>query len=226
MRGRRIWGRVEFPDPTDTPKLRQPGSVRDGRDEEEKPRRGGARTDGAAPVGHRASVSRHHVTGHNRADGLVLLDRIGPYFIIVYGTGIIGKSVMVKVKCGSLNMHAGLAPWYRGSNTIFWALYDEEPENAAVTTPILSQRVDAGAVLHTAPASIESDDDEDMLFAKAVRIGTPLLIRGAREVADGTATAIPQDLSVGREHRFVDRTAASERPVARLRRSGLPDPSR
>lgn len=177
--------------------------------------------DGSPPAGHPPSVPHHHVPGHNHADCLALLDRIAPDAIVVYGTGIIGRRVMAKAGHGSVNMHTGLSPWYRGSDTIFWALHNREPERTGVTVHLLSEDVDAGAVLHTSTLPLEGSDDEDTLFAKAVRIGTPLLIRAARDVVEGTAMAVPQDLSVGREYRFVDRTAAAERRVRRLLQDGL-----
>ncbi len=164
---------------------------------------------------------QHVVPTHNHDACISLLARIQPDVIVVYGTGLIGRRVIAAATRGIVNMHTGLSPWYRGSDSVFWALHNQEPEKVGATVHLVSENLDAGAVLHTTCPTIEPDDDEDSLFAKCVRAGTALLVEAVREIAESRVVPIPQDLALGREYRFVDRTASAERRVAGLLLAGL-----
>ena len=67
----------------------------------------------------------NHVASHNSAECLDLLRTLRPDVVAVYGTLIIGKSVMNSVE-KMINIHTGFSPTYRGSDTIFWALHNGE----------------------------------------------------------------------------------------------------
>jgi methionyl-tRNA formyltransferase len=118
-------------------------------------------------------------------------------------------------------MHTGISPRYRGSDTVFWALHNEEPEWVGVTIHALDAGLDSGPIYATGRPELAPDDDEDSLFCKCVRVGTPLYIETVRAVANGTARPAPQELASGREYRFADRTVRAERRVERLLREGL-----
>jgi methionyl-tRNA formyltransferase len=152
-----------------------------------------------------------------------LLEEIRPDVIAVYGTTIIRSAVINKARKGILNMHTGLSPRYRGSDTIFWPLHNEEPEWVGVTIHTLDEGIDSGSILATATPLIEANDNEDSLFAKCVIVGTNEFVTAIRAVADGTVDEIPQDLEAGREYLFVDRTVVADRKVEKLLRQGLLD---
>jgi hypothetical protein len=64
------------------------------------------------------------------------------------------------------------------------------------------------------------EDNEHILFAKAVKVGADLLCSAVKREYEGTANPLPQDLSVGREYRTVERTLAAELKVRRLLKRG------
>ena len=170
---------------------------------------------------HLPTVHPIGVAGHNSDECLAILDEIMPNVIGVYGTGIIRSSVCDRARAGVLNLHTGLSPKYRGADTVFWPLFNEEPEWIGVTVHGLTEEIDGGPIFATARPSIEAEDSEDSLFAKSVTLGAEVLIEQIREVAAGRASPKPQDLDVGRQYRFVDRTVAAERRVLRLLRGGM-----
>jgi folate-dependent phosphoribosylglycinamide formyltransferase PurN len=161
------------------------------------------------------------VPSHNGKRCLELLAAVKPDVIAVYGTVVIKEKVVVAARKGILNMHTGISPRYRGSDTIFWALHNEEPEWVGVTIHRLDAGIDSGAILATAKPEITTDDDEDTLFAKCVKLGCQHYVEAIRALANGTAKETPQDLTQGREYRFVDRTVAADKKVERLLADGL-----
>jgi hypothetical protein len=161
------------------------------------------------------------VPSHNGKRCLDHLAAIQPDVIAVYGTVVIKAKVMAAARKGILNIHTGISPRYRGSDTIFWALYHEEPESVGVTVHRLEAGLDSGPVLATAKPEITAEDDEDTLFAKCVKLGCQHYVEAIRALAIGTAKETPQDLTQGREYRFVDRTVAADKKVERLLGDGL-----
>lgn len=161
------------------------------------------------------------VPSHNGREALELLDGLRPDIIAVYGTAVIRPPVMTKARQAVLNMHTGISPRYRGSDTVFWPLHNEEPEWIGTTVHQLDAGIDSGPVLATVRPAIDAADDEDTLFAKCVLVGADAYARVIAAVAAGSATPLPQDLAAGREYRFVDRTVSAERRVRRLLRNGL-----
>lgn len=161
------------------------------------------------------------VPSHNGAACLELLREIEPDVIAVYGTGIIRSSVIGVPRVAILNMHTGLSPTYRGSDTIFWPLHNEEPEWVGVTVHVLDEGIDSGPIIATARPTIDAEDTEDSLFCKAVIVGSPLYAEAILQVYEQGVPEAPQKLEEGRNYRFVDRTVAADRRVRRLLKQGL-----
>lgn len=177
--------------------------------------------DGHMPDSNLDSSIVRLVPSHNGKECLELLNELQPDIIAVYGTMIIGQAVIAQAKVSIINMHTGLSPLYRGSDTIYWALHNAEPENVGVTVHRLNSGVDAGAILATAKPAISPDDTEDTLFAKCVSTGTPLFEKAIRDEAAGIAAAVPQNLDLGREYRSIERTLWSELVVEKNIANGL-----
>jgi len=162
----------------------------------------------------------HRVVSHNSAECRELLRRLRPDIVAVYGTLIIGRKLIDSVP-KMLNIHTGLSPAYRGSDTIFWALHNSQPEQVGVTVHRVDAGVDSGAILARGRPAIEPGDDEDRLFAKSVQLGADLLCRAIRREFNASAQPLMQDLNSGLEYRSVQRTLAAERRVRKLLRAGL-----
>jgi folate-dependent phosphoribosylglycinamide formyltransferase PurN len=160
---------------------------------------------------------RTHVPSHNGAACEAILDEDQPDVIVVYGTLIIRPNIFNKARIITLNMHTGLSPWYRGDSTLFWPVYYDEPDKLGVTVHQLVESIDGGAIADTAPVIYEAGDSEADLFAKGVKAGARIYIDSVQAALDGSLVCTPQDLSLGREFRWIDRTVAAERRVlARL----------
>lgn len=162
----------------------------------------------------------HRVPSHNGPECLRLIADIDPDIVIVYGTMIIGSKVIAASR-KLINLHTGLSPVYRGSDTIFWPLHNGEPEHLGVTVHRLDAGVDSGPILARGKPTLEPGDDADRLFAKSVAVGAELLCRAVRRDFEGKARPLGQDLQSGREYKSVQRTLAAERRTRKLLRNGL-----
>jgi len=153
------------------------------------------------------------VSSHNSSVCEEILKVEKPELIVVYGTAILKDPIFSKAQQTTLNMHTGLSPHYRGDSTLFWPVYFDDAEHLGVTVHKLVADVDGGDIVYTGQVKYDSGDNEAQLFAKGVQVGTELYLQAAQEVLDGTVVYHPQDLSKGREFRWIHRTVAAEKKV-------------
>jgi methionyl-tRNA formyltransferase len=153
------------------------------------------------------------VESHNSPECELLLQQAKPDVIVVYGTSIIHEHIFNQAATVTLNMHTGLSPHYRGDSTLFWPVYYDDPEHLGVTVHKIAANVDGGDIVHTGKVVYERGDSEANLFAKGVKVGTELYLKAVAAALDNTIVYQPQDLSVGREFRWIHRTVAAEKKV-------------
>jgi folate-dependent phosphoribosylglycinamide formyltransferase PurN len=106
--------------------------------------------------------------------------------IAVFGTSLIRNAELFNLAPGRvLNLHGGLSPWYRGADSTFWALHNNEPDKIGCTIHRINRRIDAGELIaHVCPA-IEPDEREHMLFCKAIQAAAPVYAEAIERIARG-----------------------------------------
>ena len=76
------------------------------------------------------------------------INKLNPNLIILFGTGILKKKFINKIKCKLLfNLHGGNPQFYRGLDTLFWTIYHNDFSNLFSTLHKVSVRVDTGDIL-------------------------------------------------------------------------------
>ena len=75
---------------------------------------------------------------------------------------------------GSVGLHPGLLPRYRGSHPLWWALRNEEQE-AGISLYVLDSGIDTGPILAQETVPIEEGDTFASLYARTVEHVGPLL---------------------------------------------------
>ncbi len=80
-----------------------------------------------------------------------LKDYLESDIYIVFGSSYIkGDLVDFLIRKKALNIHAGVSPYYRGTDCNFWALYDDNVHLVGSTIHLLSKGLDSGPVLYHA----------------------------------------------------------------------------
>ena len=118
-----------------------------------------------------------------------------PDLIAVTAFGrILPKVILDLPPKGCINVHASLLPKYRGAGPIQWALIRGARETG-ITTMLMDEGMDTGAILLQATVPITPDDTAGTLSSKLAEIGGRLLIDTLAELQNGTVTPQPQDSS-------------------------------
>lgn len=93
---------------------------------------------------------------------------------------------------GCVNVHGSLLPKYRGAGPVQWAIIRGERETG-ITTMMMDEGMDTGAMLLQESIPIEPDDTAGTLAPKLAKIGGRLLVETLRQLEAGTLVPRQQD---------------------------------
>ena len=110
--------------------------------------------------------------------------------VVAYGK-ILPKSILELTPGGCINVHGSLLPRYRGAAPVQWAVLNGDAV-AGVTTMLLDEGVDTGAMLLTASRPLDDAITGGELFDLLAQDGADLLSRTLKELEAGTLVPTPQ----------------------------------
>lgn len=133
---------------------------------------------------------------------------------ILYGTNIVRERVFNTPRLGSINIHQGLAPLYRGGPTVFWELLNGEKE-VGITVHFVAAKVDTGDIVlqKTVPLDYDFnvygfryDQFLNDFRASMKEPSAQLLVEAVRQIAAGKEQRTKQDTSLGKRYRLPVKT--------------------
>ncbi|MDQ3132069.1 MAG: hypothetical protein M3Q99_15075 [Acidobacteriota bacterium] len=160
------------------------------------------------------NIPFYKVENYHSEDAINLLKNADADLGILYGTNIVKETVFSVPKLGSVNIHQGLAPLYRGGPTVFWELFNDEKE-VGITVHFVASKVDTGDIVLQKTVPLEYDfsrynlDYESFLSDFRGELKEPaaqLLAKATNLIASGKEQRIKQDTSVGRRYRLPTKT--------------------
>jgi len=163
------------------------------------------------------NVPVHFVDSFHTEDSRTLMHQVSPDLGIIYGTNIIKESVFKIPRLGSVNLHQGLAPLYRGGPPIFWELYNGERE-VGITVHFVEAKVDSGQIVLQETVPLVYDYAHGLDYDQFIsQLGeflqtrcASLLVEAVRLIAEGTASPTTQDPLLGRRYRLPTKAQKDE----------------
>lgn len=148
-----------------------------------------------------SEVFSHEINSEATAERIRAL---APDLLLVNGAPILRPNIFTIPRLGTVNVHFGIAPAYRGTNANFWPLYFRDFDNVGVTVHYIDETVDGGKLLALGYPELSPDDSEANIKAKCAVLATEL-VTSFLEKTRGEAPGKSQE-SVGRLFRNRDRT--------------------
>jgi folate-dependent phosphoribosylglycinamide formyltransferase PurN len=174
-------------------------------------------------------IPLYYVSNYHSEESLTALRAMNADLGIIWGTNILKETVFNIPRLGSINIHQGLAPYYRGGPPVFWELFNDECE-VGMTVHFVARQVDTGAILTQATLPLQYDYtyglDFEAFIADFRTQMTPHCVRlmtdAVRMIADGSAQPRPQDTSLGKRYRLPIKQEKGEmrRRLQQRRRAG------
>jgi methionyl-tRNA formyltransferase len=150
------------------------------------------------------------VENYHSEDAINLLRETRADLGILYGTNIIKEPVFSIPRLGSINIHQGLAPIYRGGPTVFWELFNGEKE-IGITVHFVAAKVDCGDIILQKTLPLRYDFSRYGLnyenFLRDFRAGLKepsahLIAEAVGLIAEGKEQRTKQDTSLGKRYRL------------------------
>jgi len=161
-------------------------------------------------------IESHEVVDFHAPESLSIIEALRPDLAVIAGTYILNESVFALPRHGSINLHSGRVPEFRGAAPAFWELYNGEAA-VGVTIHRVVASLDAGPVLAQEMFPLNSAPEQDPLtyieqFKREVLLpnGVRMLVETVRALADGTAKETPQNHAVARTFPTPDYRAVRE----------------
>ena len=125
-------------------------------------------------------------------DGFVedLRDYRADVFVVV-AFRMLPKCVYAMPPLGTFNVHASLLPQYRGAAPIQRAIMNGETKTG-VTTFLLDEHTDTGAMLLQKEVEITYEDNAGTLHDKLMVAGADIAVETLQQLSDGTVKPLPQ----------------------------------
>ncbi len=116
-------------------------------------------------------------------DFLAQLRSLNANLFVVVAFRMLPKEVWSMPYLGTFNLHASLLPCYRGAAPINWALINGE-KMTGVTTFMIDEKIDTGAVLYQESCAIEDYDSAGSLHDKLMVMGSRLVVKTVEDIRD------------------------------------------
>jgi len=141
----------------------------------------------------REHISLLQPTKMKDPDFLATLTAWKPDLIAVAAFGrILPPTILSLPPKGCINVHASLLPKYRGAGPIQWAIINGETETG-ITTMLMDEGMDTGAMLFQEKIHIEPDDTAGSLSPRLALLGGRLLVETLKLLKAGTLVPRAQD---------------------------------
>lgn len=113
---------------------------------------------------------------------------------VVVAFRMLPKEVWAMPPMGTFNVHASLLPDYRGAAPIQWALANGD-EATGVTTFLLNERIDEGAILLQESLAIAPNETISSLYQRLMVSGSTLAVRTVEALIQESCTPKAQILA-------------------------------
>jgi folate-dependent phosphoribosylglycinamide formyltransferase PurN len=170
--------------------------------------------DSLAECAGRLNLPITKVNDYHSDEAIALLKATDADLGVLYGTNIVRETVFGIPRLGSINIHQGLAPLYRGGPTVFWELLNGEKE-VGITVHFVAEKVDTGDILlqKTVPLDYDFnvygfkyDEFLDDFRASMKEPSAQLLVEAVRQIAAGKEQRTKQDTTIGKRYRLPIKT--------------------
>lgn len=149
-------------------------------------------------------IATAHVENVNEPAGLAALEALEPEVLVMMGCRILKAPVLAAARL-AINFHTGILPWYRGSDTIYWAMRNGEPDRVGYSIHEGVEALDAGQVFFEEAVRPRPGELIEQIWTRCVERATPHWIELLREYQrEGALHGRMLDLSEGHVYKNAD----------------------
>lgn len=133
------------------------------------------------------------VKNMNSDQSAELIRSLEPDLAIVMGTRLLKPKVFKIPKQGTINLHCGILPEYRGQDSTFWALYHKDLQKIGATLHYIDEGIDTGNIVERCYVQYELGDNDLSLYYKNLYRCVEVLIRVISQMENSVFKKETQD---------------------------------
>ena len=112
--------------------------------------------------------------------------------LAVFGTSILKDPLLCAFPGRIVNIHLGVSPYYRGSGTNFWAMYNEDLHLVGSTIHYIDPGIDTGEIICHVQAPIIEGDTPHTIGNNVIRDSVHGIVRVLQLLGDGPVPSVSQ----------------------------------
>jgi len=112
--------------------------------------------------------------------------------LAVFGTSILKDPLLAAFRGRIVNIHLGVSPYYRGSGTNFWAMYNEDLHLVGSTIHYIDPGIDTGEIICHVQAPIVDGDTPHTIGNHVIRDSVHGIVRVLQLLGEGPVPSMPQ----------------------------------
>ena len=148
-----------------------------------------------------APIERVRATNLHAPDVIARVTAFRADLGVSLGAPVLKRSLFALPRLGTINMHLGKVPEFRGAPVGFWEL-DAGVPSVGATIHWIDEGLDTGPIIAGGEATIYARDRLDDVQRRAGELGSELLATTLTRIISGTHTARPQAGAVGPANTF------------------------
>lgn len=161
----------------------------------------------------------------NKAAGIEMLAGLAPDVLITCRAPLLHKALIEIPKIATVNIHFGLAPNYRGNDTLFWPLYYRDYEHVGGCIHHITTGIDTGNILAEVYPSLNTFDGEIAVDYNTTLLLAKAILQFLKETeAAGARYPGKKQIRKGRNFNSADRTFGKSLSYLTRRMFGLSCP--
>lgn len=126
-------------------------------------------------------------------EGVEYIKQLKPDVIITCRAPILDEKIIAIPKLAAVNVHYGIAPFYRGNHTLFWPLLLGDFDRLGGCIHYLAQGIDTGNILAEVYPALHPADGEIAVDIKTTKLLADAALALLKELENGTLPqGIPQ----------------------------------
>jgi folate-dependent phosphoribosylglycinamide formyltransferase PurN len=133
----------------------------------------------------------HYVRDIHATETLAAVRAARPDLGLVYGSPILKPELFEIPSAGTLGVHHGTLPRYRGKKTTFWEMYHDEP-TAGVTIQLINRGLDTGQIVKEGSVRVGARSRTEV-WRRLEDLGLDLYLEAILAMKAGTARPRPQE---------------------------------
>lgn len=146
-----------------------------------------------------------------------LLQELNAQILITHNVPLIPQN-MIPPTAITINIHHGLAPYYRGCRCVEQALLRSDILNLGVTLHQLSEKIDAGNIYVQKKIIYELGDSREIIHQKIILSAVDLLIQIINGTLSGKRyTTTPQNIKLGKLYLIKEWNKSKQKLLTRKR---------